>query len=137
MRHLHCLTIILIVVPGCGEKSDPHGRQGLTGSITFQGKPLDGGSIKFLSAENPGQSAGALIRAGKYAIPREQGLAPGTYRVFVSALEATPKSTPTAAPGAQVVEPGRERIPAEYNSATRLTFEVKASQDNKFDITIN
>ena len=128
------IGLVLIPVLGCAEAKDPHGRQALVGAVVFQGQPLDTGSIKFLPAETTGLSAGALIRSGKYEIPREQGLVPGTYRVLISALEPTP--TPTGAPGSDPAPPAKERIPDEFNVDTRLTIEVKADQDNRFDFTI-
>ena len=134
-RTLLCFAIVLSALAvGCGEGKDPNGRQALSGTVTFQGKPLDGASIKFLAAEKNGLSAGALIRDGKYQIPRDQGLVPGTYRVLISALEPTP--TPTGAPGSDPAPPAKELLPPEYNVATTLTVEVKADQDNKFDFTI-
>jgi hypothetical protein len=128
------VTVLPVGVLGCGEGKDPHGRQALTGTVTFQGHPLGAGSIKFLPAQDKGLSAGALIRDGRYAIPREQGLAPGTYRVLISALEPTP--VPAGAPGSDPAPPAKELIPAEYNLDTRLRIEVKADQENNFAFTI-
>src|SRR5438552_12289401 len=114
------IVLLMIVLPGtfgCGPAADPHGRLGLKGTVTFQGQPLDLGSIRFLPLENQELNAGALIRHGKYEVPREQGLLPGTYRVEISAPEQGP---PPGPPGADVVEPARDRIPAEFNLDSRL-----------------
>ena len=75
-----------------------------------------------------------MITNGKYLIPREQGLPPGSYRVYISALEPTPK--PTGAPGENPAPAARQRIPPEYNEESRVIIEVKADQDSKFDFAI-
>jgi hypothetical protein len=124
-----------LCVLGCGDSRDPHGRLAITGIVQFQGQPLDGGSIRFDALENNGLSAGSLIRDGKYLIPREQGLPPGTYRVTISALEPTP--TPTGAPGENPAPPAKERIPAKYNQDSQVKVEIKADQAAKFDFKID
>ncbi len=131
-----CWLLVLnsAALHGCGETKDPHGRQAVSGTVTFQGKPLDHGRIQFLPPDNTGLNAGALIRDGKYQIPREQGLVPGTYRVEINAPEQG--APPPGPPGADVVEPARERIPPEFHRDSQRTIEVKADQANKFDFTI-
>ena len=140
MRSFTRTTIVAVAIMlpvsvlGCGLGADPHGRKALSGTVTFQGQPVDGGSIKFLALEENGLSAGSLILQGKYQVPREQGLPAGTYRVMISALEPTP--TPTGAPGENPAPPAKERIPAEFNVETKLKIEIKADQEAKFDFTI-
>ncbi len=81
-----------------------------------------------------GQSAGALIRDGKYQIPREQGLPIGIYRVEISSLEPTP--TPTGAPGSDPAPPAKERIAAEYNAKSNLKIEITVEKENRFDFQV-
>jgi hypothetical protein len=130
-----CLVLLLpLAALGCGAAEDPHGRRPLTGTVKFQGAPVDGGSIRFMALQQDGLSAGALIRQGKYEVPREQGLPAGTYRVAISALEPTP--TPTGAPGENPAPPAKERLPAEYNTDTMLRVEIKADQVPRFDFDL-
>jgi hypothetical protein len=138
------LIVCLLAVVGCG-KSDPYGREPLTGTITFGGLPLDEGSIQFWSTE-PGAAwrSGAMIVDGKYQVPREQGLPPGTYRVVISSPgpdESGPRLTPE-----QLFRFSRdkrlssglaqERLPTEYNSASHLEIEVRPGAENHFDFII-
>jgi hypothetical protein len=111
-------------------------KQAISGTITFKGKPLDQGLIQFAPAspEIP-TASGANIQNGKYAIPRDKGLLPGTYDVRISAPEAGTVAKEEAMPG-EAGPPAKERIPAKYNANTTLKFEVKAGQGNTFDVTI-
>jgi hypothetical protein len=136
-RRKTLVWLALLVALGCGEAKDPHGRLPLSGTVTFQGKPLDAGTIEFLPP-NPGQglSARALIRDGKYRVPREQGVPPGTYRVLITSPAPADGAAPEGPPGVKLPPPGRERIPPEYNRDSRQTAEVKEGGPNTFDFTI-
>jgi len=128
------LFVLMASLAGCSDARDPHGRHALSGAVTFQGKPLDQGSIRFQALEDNGLSAGALIQNGKYQIPREQGLPPGTYKVNVSSLEPTPPLT--GAPGENPAPPAKERLPEEYNLKTRQKVVIKDGQESRFDFDI-
>ena len=112
-------------------------RRALNGSVTFQGRPLEQGSITFLTTSGPpGPVCGALIRAGHYEVPAAQGLEPGTYRVTFSA--PVPGGTQTPEEIAAGASPrGKETIPPEYNADSKLTVEVKADGANQFDFNLD
>jgi hypothetical protein len=127
----------LCAVAGCGEGKDPHGRLPLRGSVTFQGKPLEAGTIEFLpSTSDQRLSARTLIRSGQYRIPREQGLPPGTYRVLISSPTTDETAEPVGPPGMKLPPLGRDRIPPRYNRDSRETVEVIAGKENVFEFTI-
>jgi hypothetical protein len=104
--------------------------------VTFRGQPLEHGSIQFLTTgAAPVAASGAVIRDGRFNIPAEHGLEPGTYRVLIRS--AVPlRDVPEGPMGGP---PTRERIPPQYSSAEkgRATVEVKADETNRFDFTIN
>jgi hypothetical protein len=119
---------------GCGG-GDGLPRQAVSGSVTLDGKPLAGGSIQF--QPGPGSSAavsgGAVIADGRFAIAREQGLVPGSYKVMIfshGGAEAAPE-----APGPQTGPPP-ERIPARYNASTTLTADVAQDKPNEFQFEL-
>jgi len=135
VRHLGCFAILACLV-GCGQG----GRQPVTGSVSYQGKPLDGAMVSFLATDGSGvitgQVAGALVRDGRFTIPPEQGLEPGVYRVSISAPEPGGVLTPEekmagASPRA------KEGLPEKCNAATTLTAEVKAGGPNHFDFKLD
>ncbi len=122
---LALLLGIALPAVGCGRGLD---RCAVDGSVTFDGQPVDRGTIEFspTAADQPSAS-GAVVQDGEYSIPRRTGLAPGKYRVRIY--------SPTPAPARQGpdVPPPVERIPANYNTKTELTVEVTPSGPNTFD----
>jgi hypothetical protein len=105
---------------GCG-RGDGFGA--VSGSVTFQGKPLEEGTIQFYTPDEPPTLAGgAAIVAGKFELPREHGLKPGSYLVRISSTERTeiPAKGGIAMPGFRT----RERIPAKYNTESTLKADI-------------
>lgn len=133
---LGCAGALLLAL-GCGG-ADPHGRQPVSGTVSFKGRPLDQGRIQFLPMEvGKGAGAGSLVAKGNYAIPASQGLSPGQYRVQITSPKAKKGAPLAGPPGMKMPPPGEERIPAEYNLKSRLTVDVKQGAENKFDFTID
>ena len=119
----------LVLCAGCHAQ----GRRALHGSVTFQDRPVDRGTITFLTTSGPpGRVGGGLIQKGHYDIPAAQGLEPGVYRVAIS----WPGPGGTLSPeeiAAGASPKAQETLPAAYNKETTLTIEVKASGSNQFD----
>jgi hypothetical protein len=131
MRNLALiLAAAFVVAAGCGPKSD---RLPISGAVTLNGVPLDGGSIRFTSTAGPLSSTGAMIQSGEFQIPSDKGLRIGSYRVEISAPDndAPPivyRSDPTSAG----VPTQPDRIPPEYNVDSKQVVEVVADGDNDF-----
>jgi hypothetical protein len=137
VRRKTVVLACLLAGVGCASE-DPHGRVSVTGTVTFEGRPLDTGVIEFLPSEpQQGVSARAMIKDGRFAVPRSQGLPPGTYRVVISSPEPNPTAGPAGPPGMKMPPPGRERIPARYNRESRETVVVRSDAANRFDFTID
>lgn len=127
----------LTILGGCAEAEDPYGRLSLSGTITFQGEPLDAGVIDFLpTASDTTAGARAMIQDGSYTVPSSQGLMPGVYRVVITSAEDNSTGPPVGPPGMEMPPLGVERIPAEFNTASEKTVEATKSGDNVFDFTI-
>jgi len=121
------LVVGLTSLVGCGNAT---GNQPVTGEVTFQGKPLDSGSIQFFTTAGPaGPAGGAMITAGKYELPGVHGLPPGTYTVWINSPEPDPTDK-SAFPAT------KERIPKSYNTQSKVTVEVRAGTANRFDFAI-
>jgi hypothetical protein len=122
---------------GC-KKADTGGRLAVSGTVKFQGSPLDQGTIEFTSSGGgPTVFTGGMIKDGSYSVPAEKGLPPGTYRVKISSVAggAAPAEEMPGMP-AEGAAPPEERIPAEYNSATTQEVTVTSDGPNKFDFDI-
>lgn len=127
------IAVALLPLAGC-EKANA--RKAVLGTVTFKGVPLDMGSIAFLSSSDGMQVGGALIKDGKFQMPAEMGLEPGTYKVSVSSPKGIAERTPEqVAAGAS--PSAKEQIPAEYNTKTKLTIEVTGGGSNVFPLTLD
>lgn len=131
-----CLVGVTLLIAGCG--GDPLGRQPVSGTVHFQGQPLDQGAIQFVPAEKGPTEAGGPIENGQYQIPREAGLAPGTYKVTIWSYDRKgAKVQSEDIPGEPSATQFKERIPAKYNTKTTLTAEVKKDGSNVFDFKLD
>jgi hypothetical protein len=129
------LLAALLGVAGCGPRTD---RLEIKGTVTLDGAPLDGGSIRLTSvgAEKL-MAAGAMIQNGEYLIPQEKGLVPGTYHLEINAPDSdAPPIMMRATPGGPGIPVAPDRIPTEYNLKSDKTVEVTADGSNEFDFDI-
>jgi hypothetical protein len=120
----------------CG--SDPLGRQPVRGVVKVNGTPLEQGDISFQPLEGQPTASGAPIRAGEYSIPREQGLAPGKYRVVLHApVPGTGRQPEAGAMPGEPLPPPREWFPPEWNERSEKTVEVQAGKPAQFDFDVS
>lgn len=123
-------AVMLAATGGCGG-GDPFERQPLKGFITWEGEPIEFGSITLEPAE--GQPAGAMasIRDGAFEIPRDAGPSPGKYAVWLHAYDHAGER-PT---DGSEIDPPKEILPAKFLSAApaEVTIErVSGSNVNEF-----
>ena len=141
---LTATIVLLLGVTGCGP-SNPLGRLAISGKVTFDGEPLDGGMIKFRPQQRDGVSSGTGITNGIYDIAAHQGLPPGTYTVRIfSTIEPEDAPLPDESQADDGMTPtgglgrarAKERIPPKYNSATDLAIEVTEEGPNEFNFDL-
>jgi hypothetical protein len=130
-RSLLAVALALLPLTGC-EKTK--GRKAVSGTVTFKGAPLDTGTASFLSADGI-QVGGAMIKDGKFQMPAEMGLEPGTYKVSISSPKGVGERTPEQI-AANASAPAKEQIAPEYNVKTKLTIEVTAGGPNVFTLAV-
>lgn len=105
------------------------GQNTIEGAITFNGEPVEQGSVTFEPSSGTGPSAGGTIQNGRYKIDAE-GVTPGEMIVRINAMRSTGKKIeagPPEPPGTMVDEV-KPFIPAVYNEQSTLKAEVKAGQ---------
>jgi hypothetical protein len=116
-------SIYFAALIGCGPSSD---RLAVSGKVSLDGTPLDDGSIRFTSSGEKPVASGAMVENGEYYVPQERGLPPGTYHVEITSPDTdSPPVMARATPGGPGVPVARERIPAEYNTESKHSVEVK------------
>lgn len=133
VRALLIAPVFLTLGIGC-ENAAPRYR--VSGTVRFNGKPLEQGVIMFVpSAEGPTQ-ASAIISNGKYEIPKAQGLAVGKYKVVLSSPDGSTPVDPNVPPGPSGNFASEDRIPPKFNTESTLEIEVTKNGDNKFDFSV-
>jgi hypothetical protein len=127
--------VFLACVAGCSDNL----RTEVAGTVMLNGVPLEEGSIQFIPVEgNRGPGAGAVIRNGRYLVPRSAGVTPGRNRVELRAFRDSGRMVqdPTGPPGALA----KERVPAfppEFNESSTLIRDVRKGTDTiDFDIQV-
>ena len=150
----------LLVFCGCGGSSSV-GVVAATGTVTLDGKPLDGATVAFVPDSDGARSASGLTDAsGNFRLTTVEpgdGATPGKYKVTVSKLVAD--SQPAAMPKTQEEamkelsqkarsgsaafmptgpKPVKETLPSRYSNPTTsgLQQEVKSSGENKFTLAL-
>jgi hypothetical protein len=130
--------VLALGLSGCGGSSDNLPREAVSGSVTMGGEPLAKGTIVFApTSDKVATNATAEIVDGKYSIPRYEGLVPGSYKVAVSSLNQVAETKPVRGLPGKIAPPAKNLIPAQYNTNTTLTKEVKAGETNTFDFELS
>jgi hypothetical protein len=139
--HGYCLGIvcILLILSGCRDKGPE--RVVVSGKVTYNGKPLPSGMIRFMpTASTNVPMAGAKIKDGQYLLDQQGAVPVGTFKVEIEALR-----TVAAPPG--MVLPldlrGKEGLdqqylPKRYNSESQLEITIPPGSPpltKNFDLT--
>jgi hypothetical protein len=130
-----CLCLLLGGCGGPSYKGDQ--RYPLQGAATFDGQPIDLGSISLVPAGkegSEGRASGGVITDGKYSIPEESGPTAGKYRVEVHWLKLTGKRLLDKDTG-EMYDQRLEALPAKYHSQSELTVDVP-TPGNSHDLTL-
>jgi hypothetical protein len=115
---LFAALMALLIVPGCGS-GGPQEYQ-VTGSVTFDGQPVEDGEIIFFPANGEGVPRAARIENGQF----QCRLLEGEKQVQITATRESPEPASDGLPNYE------SYIPAMYNTESKLTAEVKAKGDN-------
>ncbi len=138
---LICALLFFGVIAGCGSKGyDGEKRFPLSGTITFNGEPVDGGVIRFIgeSGTDKERPAGGVITGGKYEIPEGQGVNAGTYQVEVRWSKPTGKQIKDSGDTGEMIDVTEQVIPSKFNEVTELRAEVSGTSTTfDFDLKSN
>jgi hypothetical protein len=130
------LAAVTGAMTGCGE-ANALGRRAIHGKVSYQGEPVDYGSIQFSPDDTQhGVSSGAMIEDGKYQIELSQGLPPGLYHVMISSPDRNKHEKVEGPPGDER-SLAVERIPKKYNLQSTLQIEVqkgRGSHEANFEL---
>ena len=130
------LLMATLFAPLGGCSDDDGGRSKVTGEISFDGQPLEGGWIHFRPVGR-GPSAAGQIRQGHFEIPSQKGLTAGTYQVAIEYQKPTGRMKRVYT--GEQIEETKQIIPPQFNERTTLSAEIQARGTNhlSFDLTSN
>jgi hypothetical protein len=121
------LVLLVALVFGCapsGPKTYP-----VSGTVTFDGQPLQDGYVTFVSSGGDiGPDAGK-ISAGEFSFRAQAG----PKRVEIQANRPKPGAAADPAMGAV---PQEQFIPSHYNLQSTLTAEVKPDGENRYEFQL-
>ena len=130
-RVMSLLAVSILLFAGCG----PGGPEiaSVSGRVTMDGKPLANATVVFIP-ENGRPSGASTDADGKYVLNFSQGrrgAIPGKNMVRVMTIrDPTPGEDGKSIPGS------KETVPAKYNTATELTFDVAPGKRNVADFDL-
>lgn len=123
---LRLATCCLLLGLGCAQAQTGPALFPVTGTATFDGKPIETGRILFRKIGEGDRAYGGEITNGNYSFTSE----PGKVKVEITASRIIPgkfdNSNGTPEPT------GEMYIPKKYNAQSTLEAEVKSSGDNNF-----
>lgn len=120
-------VLLLLTLSGCGGSGSKRKLIRVSGTVTFEGKPLTSGTITFVAdGQPPVNAAGEINQSGTYTLSTERpgdGAAPGTYKIRIESWASPPKMDETG------VDPGKSAVPEKYNriETSGLTATVNES----------
>jgi hypothetical protein len=124
---------------GCGGSGLTYKTATVSGTVTYQEKPLDSGLIRFIpntpvvDGQVAGKPAFGKIENGTYSIPSDRGATVGSNRVEIVSYRKTGKKTPMED---TMIEETEQILADKYNVKSTLTADVK-SGDNKLDFKLD
>jgi hypothetical protein len=115
------------VLAGCGSAD---GRVEVSGAVTFNGKPVDYGSIQFVSSDTDADTV--VITDGKYTAR----LTPGKKKVVIQGFKKVGVDYRDPADKSTAFDVLDHYLPPEFNTQTKLTADVTGPRgDLNFELT--
>ena len=158
-RRWHAMLAVpaLLVMASCGTDDGLGKRYPVSGTVTYNGKPLEKGEISFVTEDlTKNYGATGIITNGSYTLStggNDDGAQVGKYKVTIKSKEDfaakaqadfqkesgkdNPKFPPTYTAKAEAE--AKSLIPAGYGDlrTTTLTAEVKEQSSNTFDFKLS
>ena len=126
------LAIGILVTVGCGDATQAP--LALSGTVEFDGKPVEDGSITFTSST--GAVANGSINQGSYSIPVDRSVPAGTYGVQITGQEKTGRQIPDSDAPGQKMDEIRSIIPDKYNSQSQLSVDITPQNATALDFAL-
>ena len=141
--------VLLLMAGGCGDDSGLPTRYAVSGTVNYNGAPVEKGKIDFVPTSPDGRAASGDIENGSYKLTTlnpNDGALPGSYKVTISSVDIDTTKLQEIAKGGQfhhdkafakANKEAKNLVPSKYNLAdtSGLTADVKASSNSiPFDL---
>lgn len=123
MTRAAALFAVLAALAGCDSRPKLYK---VTGTVTWQGKPVENGRISLIAEDGKTTPAAAPIVDGKFELTATAG--PKKVEVYNQRVTGFSKEMQQ--------ETRTNDIPPAYNAETKLRFEVKPADDNTLDLAL-
>ena len=129
------VVLVLVGVVGCNAKPGTAPTLKVTGTVTYNGEPVEGASVAFIP-ENGRPASGTTDASGKFTLSTFEsgdGAVPGKHTVAIS--EQPDESEPMpGTPEAENWQPSEARFPEKYSDAKQsgFTAQVELGKTNEF-----
>lgn len=128
LKIILCILISLLLA-GCGGVGDAPDRRIVTGNVTLNGTPLEGGVIRFLPQPS-GPIAAGKIRDGKYEVTNKGGVPLGKHKVEIKGTPILPDNTTGMSLGEiDAATKPAIKVPEKYYKDSQLEATVEAGSD--------
>jgi hypothetical protein len=122
MPLVRCLVFAIVCALVAGCNSDPPSAE-ISGTITYDGKPVEAGHISFFPRNGKGTTSGGEIVKGAYTA---KGVSFGEMDVKINATKVTgTRKLYPSDPKSAVIELRGEMLPERYHEKTTLMLDVK------------
>jgi hypothetical protein len=141
------LAACLLIASGCSDDGLPK-RYPVTGTVTYNGKPLEKGQVNFLPTAPDGRPASGDIQAGEYSLTTQtpgDGAMPGKYRVTIvasdvdlnAAIAKQQGGIPSQEDVIKAQRKAKRLIPAKYEDPAKSGLEREVKEEsNTFDFSL-
>jgi hypothetical protein len=127
LRFAACGFALMACLAGCGRGG---GLTSISGTVTYDGKPLEKGLISFVPADGKGPTAAAPVTDGKYSLK----VAPGKKLVKIEGYQVTGQH-PFSRYNPRVVVEQKQILPSRYNTNSELARDI-APTDRTCDFAL-
>jgi hypothetical protein len=138
-ERLPIVCVVCLAFAACSQQEYTGAkRYALSGKVSYDGQPIDWGSISFLpKAGSEQRVSGGLITDGKYSVPEAQGANAGMHRVEIRWRKLTGRKIRDPDSG-EMYDERKEGLPPRFHADSELTAEVSDKQTTfDFDLKSN
>lgn len=134
--------VIMFVAIGCsGSTEMKYTTAKIQGTVSYQGKPLESGKIRFIpdgkvvNGQVAGKAVFADIKDGKYSLTSEQGATVGKNLIEIKSYRSSGRKVVTSEGDGKKEAEIVQFIPEIYNTNSKLSIQIKAGE-NKHDFDL-